>query len=83
VVNEAGLPAIPPTRDDVRFAPHASPSVGAGLPAIQHTTAFNPPRARNRTTPSPLRGKGRGASGIRPPTAPARMPARLASGDNT
>jgi hypothetical protein len=80
----AGLPAIPrkSPRRAIAVNPAPAPApVGAGLPAIQHTTAFNPPRARTRTTP--LREKGRGESDIRPPTAPARMPARPASGDNT
>lgn len=80
----AGLPAIPHKSPRRAIAVNPAPApVGAGLPAIQHTTAFNLARARNRTTPSPLRGKGRGTGDIRLPTAPARMPARPASGDNT
>lgn len=46
------------------------PCFGAGLPAILHTTAFNSPRARNRTTPTALRGEGRGAGAI--PPSPSR-----------
>lgn len=60
-----------PTLKSVTRTP-APAAVGAGLPAILHTTAFNSPRARNRTTPTPtpLRGEGRGAGAI--PPSPSR-----------
>ncbi len=71
---------VRPTHKRVNRNPSAA-AAGAGLPAIQRTPAFNPARARNRTTPSPLRGEGRGEGAILP--TPARMTDRTVSGDNT